>query len=112
MVVQGVFGDLLASSISLNRGIPSVTIFAETPALRNAAYVHAHTSVTETFKGCTQKGMGMACVPLTVECVVHKEAVGEHERLEVLLNGEVVDHFGAILLHLDVGDGIPPDVRS
>lgn len=42
---------------------------------------------------------------------MHEEAVGEHKGLQILLNGKVVDHFGGILLHFDVGDWIPPDAR-
>ena len=36
-VVHGVFGVLLASKISLKRGMPNVTFFADTPALRERA---------------------------------------------------------------------------
>lgn len=42
---------------------------------------------------------------------MHEEAIGEHKRLKILLHGKVVDHFGGVLLHFDVGDWIPPDVR-
>lgn len=42
---------------------------------------------------------------------MNEEAVGEHKGLKILLDGKVVDHFGGVLLHFDVGDGIPPDVR-